>query len=412
MAQPKIIVIGAGICGVSTAIWLQRYGYQVILMDRGEPGMGASYGNAGLIAQWAVVPMTTPALWGNLPSLLFNPKSTFSLKWGYMPRLVPWLAKFLSQATDARARQTVSHLMPLLSDAVDQHKALSSGTPVAQWVVDSKISYVYRSQAGFEQDAYSWALRREVGLVPTILTGAQVAEEEPILGPTMQCMAVLEGQGHILNPGQYVKELCAYFVHGGGTFIQAEVQDFKKSNGKITAIHTDQGEFECDNAVVTSGIWSKPLMKRLGLSVPLEAERGYHVVYKNASILPKNPMLAAGKFGITPMGGNLRCAGTVELGGIEYGPSKRPIALIKSFVKDAFPELHYDGTEEWMGFRPSTTDSLPLIGQIAQSGIYTAFGHQHIGLTSGPKSGRMIADMIDGRVSNSDTSAFDPARFM
>ena len=302
--------------------------------------------------------------------------------------------------------------MPLLSDAVDQHKALSSGTPVAQWVVDSKISYVYRSQAGFEQDAYSWALRREVGLVPTILTGAQVAEEEPILGPTMQCMAVLEGQGHILNPGQYVKELCAYFVHGGGTFIQAEVQDFKKSNGKITAIHTDQGEFECDNAVVTSGIWSKPLMKRLGLSVPLEAERGYHVVYKNASILPKNPMLAAGKFGITPMGGNLRCAGTVELGGIEYGPSKRPIALIKSFVKDAFPELHYDGTEEWMGFRPSTTDSLPLIGQIAQSGIYTAFGHQHIGLTSGPKSGRMIADMIDGRVSNSDTSAFDPARFM
>ena len=412
MAQPKIIVIGAGICGVSTAIWLQRYGYQVILMDSGEPGMGASYGNAGLIAQWAVVPMTTPALWGNLPSLLFNPKSAFSLKWGYMPRLVPWLAKFLSQATDAKARQTVSHLTPLLSDAVDQHKALSSGTPVAQWVEDSKISYVYRSQAGFEQDAYSWALRREVGLVPTILTGDQVAEEEPILGPTMQCMAVLEGQGHILNPGQYVKELCAYFIHGGGTFIQAEVQDFKKSNGKITAICTDQGEFECDNAVVTSGIWSKPLMKRLGLSVPLEAERGYHVVYKNASILPKNPMLAAGKFGITPMGKNLRCAGTVELGGIEYGPSKRPIALIKSFVKDAFPELHYDGTEEWMGFRPSTTDSLPLIGQIAQSGIYTAFGHQHIGLTSGPKSGRMIADMIDGKVSNSDTSAFDPARFM
>ncbi|MDA9672653.1 FAD-binding oxidoreductase, partial [Alphaproteobacteria bacterium] len=160
MAQPKIIVIGAGICGVSTAIWLQRYGYQVILMDRGEPGMGASFGNAGLIAQWAVVPMTTPALWGNLPSLLFNPKSTFSLKWGYMPRLVPWLAQFLSQATDAKARQTVSHLMPLLSDAVDQHKALSSGTPVAQWVEDSKISYVYRSQADFEQDAYSWALRR------------------------------------------------------------------------------------------------------------------------------------------------------------------------------------------------------------------------------------------------------------
>ena len=412
MARPKIIVIGAGICGVSTAIWLQRYGYQVILMDRGEPGMGASYGNAGLIAQWAVVPMTTPTLWRKLPSLLLNSKSSFSLKWGYMPRLVPWLAKFLSHATDAKARQTVSDLLPLLSDAVDQHRALSTGTPVAQWVKDSKISYVYRSQEDFEQDAYSWALRRDVGLVPTILTGKQVAEEEPILGPAMQYMAVIEGQGHILNPGQYVKELCAYFVHEGGKFIQATVQDFKRSNGKIIAIQTDQGDFDCDNAVVTSGIWSKPLMKRLGLSVPLEAERGYHVVYKNASILPKNPMLAAGKFGITPMGNNLRCAGTVELGGIEYGPSRRPVRLIKSFVQDAFPKLEYDGIEEWMGFRPTTTDSLPLIGQIAQSGIYTAFGHQHIGLTSGPKSGRIVANMIDGKVSNNDLSAFDPARFM
>jgi D-amino-acid dehydrogenase len=122
-------------------------------------------------------------------------------------------------------------------------------------------------------------------------------------------------------------------------------------------------------------------------------------------------MLAAGKFGITPMGNNLRCAGTVELGGIEYGPSRRPVRLIKSFVQDAFPKLEYDGIEEWMGFRPTTTDSLPLIGQIAQSGIYTAFGHQHIGLTSGPKSGRIVADMIDGKVSNNDLSAFDPARF-
>jgi D-amino-acid dehydrogenase len=112
------------------------------------------------------------------------------------------------------------------------------------------------------------------------------------------------------------------------------------------------------------------------------------------------------------MRNNLRCAGTVELGGIEYGPSRRPVRLIKSFVQDAFPKLEYDGIEEWMGFRPTTTDSLPLIGQIAQSGIYTAFGHQHIGLTSGPKSGRIVADMIDGKVSNNDLSAFDPARFM
>ena len=153
-------------------------------------------------------------------------------------------------------------------------------------------------------------------------------------------------------------------------------------------------------------------MLKLGLNIPLEAERGYHVVYKNASILPRNPMMMTiGKFGVTPMGGDLRCAGTVELGGIKFGPSKAPIRLLRRRVAEAFPKMTYDETEEWLGFRPTAPDSLPLIGQLKESGVYTAFGHQHIGMTSGPKTGRLISDIINNRSPNIDMSVYDPNRF-
>jgi D-amino-acid dehydrogenase len=153
-------------------------------------------------------------------------------------------------------------------------------------------------------------------------------------------------------------------------------------------------------------------MKKLGLKVPLEAERGYHIIYKNPSQLPRNPMMiAAGKFAVNPMETGLRCAGLVEFGGIKAGPSRAPIALLRHKTREVFPDLRYDSTEEWLGFRPSTPDSLPLIGEIRNTGIYTAFGHQHIGLTAGPKTGRLVADLITDRRPNIDLSAYSPNRY-
>ncbi|MGB2409225.1 MAG: NAD(P)/FAD-dependent oxidoreductase, partial [Paracoccaceae bacterium] len=258
----------------------------------------------------------------------------------------------------------------------------------------------------------SWAMKKTAGFIPEVLTGAAVREHEPILGPAISCLAVLKGQGHILNPLGYITELAAVFAHMGGKFIQTKVQDFERSGDKIQAVLTDQGRFECEKIVVTAGIWSRALMVKLGLTVPLETERGYHVIYKNPSEMPRNPMMmTTGKFGVTPMSDGLRCAGTVELGGIELGPSKAPIKLLRRRVAEAFPKLRYEATEEWMGFRPSTPDSLPLIGELGKSGIFTAFGHQHIGLTAGPKTGRLIADIIDQRSPNMDMRPYDPQRY-
>ena len=413
MTDKPIIVIGAGIVGVSTAIWLQRAGRRVILMDKGAPGMGASYGNAGLLAQWAVVPITTPSLWRDAPKYLLDRNSALFMRWSYFPRLLPWLAKYMSHATDAGARKIVTNLIPILGDAVDQHKSLVRGTPLEKWVTDSKFSYAYRSEAHFKADAYSWALKAEAGLAPHVLLGKDVQDQEPILGPAMQCLAVLEGQGHITDPGQYVAELARFFTDQGGQVIEAEVKDLQRENGRISQVETDQGAFECSHAVITAGIWSKDLMKTLGLKVPLEAERGYHVIYETPSIMPNDPMMiTSGKFGVNPMDMGLRCAGTVELGDHHAGPSKAPFQMLRSHVKEVFPDLTYSGTQEWMGFRPSTPDSVPLIGQIGDTGIYTGFGHQHIGLTAGPKTARLIAQMIDGTPPNIDMTPYAPGRYL
>jgi D-amino-acid dehydrogenase len=412
MTDNPIIVIGAGMCGVSTAIWLQRSGHSVIVLDKGAPGMGASYGNAGLLAQWAVAPVTSPTLWREAPKLLLDPNSPLFMKWSYFPKLLPWLTQFLSHANDTGTRRIVSNLVPLLSDAVDQHKSLVRGTDLERWVCDSKFSYAYKSEAHFEADAYAWRMKELAGFTPRIVTGSDVQSCEPILSPDFQCLAVLEGQGHITNPGQYIAELMAHFVKLGGKYIQAEVRDFQKTEGRISQIETDQGTFACDRAVITAGIWSKDLMKKLGLKIPLETERGYHVIFENPSQVPRNPMMiTAGKFGVNPMETGLRCAGTVELGDHHAGPSKAPIKLLRHFAKAAFPHLTYTGTQEWMGFRPSTPDSVPLIGELGTSGIYVGFGHQHVGLTAGPKTGRLIAQMMDGITPNTDMSPYAPDRF-
>lgn len=408
----KIVVVGAGIVGVSTAIWLRRASHDVVLIDKDKPGMAASYGNAGLLAQWAVVPVTTPGLLKTAPKYLLDPSSPLFMRWSYLPKIAPWLFQFVKHANDTDARKAAQALVPIIGDSLQQHKSLVQGTSAEHRIQESNFSFAYENRKAFEKDAYGWALRRDCGYIPELIEGRAVQEEEPILGPSINLLAVLKDHGHILYPGRYVSELAQVFEDMGGRVVQGEVKDFDLSGDLIQAVETTSGRFECDKAVVTSGIWSKPLMQKLGLNVPLEAERGYHVLFKNPSQQPRNPMMmSSGKFGVTPMEDSLRCAGTVELGGIEAGPSRAPIELLRKKVAAAFPNLTYSDTEEWMGFRPSTTDSLPLIGELRATGVFTGFGHQHIGLTAGPKTGRIVADLISNTRPNIDLSPYDPMRF-
>ncbi len=413
MAKPlRIVVIGAGICGLSSAIWLRRAGHHVKLIDRDHPGAGASYGNAGLLAGWAVVPVNTPDLPKTALKYLANPRSPLFMQWRALPGMVPWLWQFLRNATPERTAYMSDHIGQIVTDSVAQHRALTRGTRAEHWIADSAFSFAYTSRKAFEKDHGSWTLRREIGIVPELIDGPAVQEAEPILAPEITCLAVLKDYGHILNPGAYMEDLGRVLEEEGGQYRRAEARDLLLEGGQITAIDTDQGRMPCDRAVLAAGIWSKPLMSKLGLKVPMVAERGYHLHFKDPSILPRNPMMITdGKFGVNPMSSGLRCAGTVELGDANDRPSRAPLELIARHVKRAFPTLTYSHAEEWLGFRSSTPDSLPLIGEIGETGVHAAFGHQHIGLTAAPKTGRIVAALIDGQPPNIDLAPYDANRF-
>lgn len=407
---PHIAIIGAGIVGVSTAIWAQRAGARVTLIDREGPAAGTSYGNAGLLAAVAVVPVAVPGLMRKAPGMLLDPNQPLFLRWSYLPRLIPWLRRFLSHARASEVDRISGALTGLLADTVDQHWSLAEGTDAAKFIKDGDWVFGYADKKAFEKDHYSWRIRRQNGYECIEMEPDAIAAYDPALigkfGYAVRCT----NHGYISDPGAYVTALADHFVAEGGVLTIADVAGFDISDGKVRTVQTQNGPIEVDHAIITAGAWSQKLGG--GAPIKLESERGYHVEFVNASVRLNSPLMhASGKFGITPMEGRLRCAGTVELGGLDLPPSTAPIELLKRNALELFPEMTYDRIDTWMGHRPSTTDSLPVIGQApAARNLWLGYGHQHIGLTGGPKTGRWLAQMVMGKNPNVDLSPFDPTR--
>ncbi|MCY4308888.1 MAG: FAD-binding oxidoreductase [Rhodobacteraceae bacterium] len=410
--KKQIIVVGSGIAGVSTALWLQRFGENVTLMDRSAPGEGTSFGNAGVLAACSITPVTAPKMVSKLPGYLLNPNFPLYVIWEKLPYIVPFLVRYLLHANDADTRRISRGLTEIVADSIMQHRNLAHGTKAEKWLHDSKYIFAYESRKAFENDGYVWSIRTGAGFEPQIVEGQEVKEILPGTGNNINLLAVMDSHGFITNPGQYVKDLAMTFREQGGTFIKAQVKDFSKSGDKISSVETDQGSFDCTDLVITAGIWSKDLMRKLGVIVPMESERGYHILLRSPSTMPPCPiMVASGKFVMTPMAMGLRCAGILEFGGLTAPPSKKPLQIIKRHVRSTYPELEWEDTEEWLGHRPAPCDSLPFIGQVGESRIYTGFGHHHIGLTSGPKTGRILAELIANNQFMIDISPYFPRRF-
>ncbi|MGR3614719.1 MAG: NAD(P)/FAD-dependent oxidoreductase [Paracoccaceae bacterium] len=409
-----IAVIGAGIVGVSTAIWLLRDGFDVVLIDRDGPAAGASQGNAGLLASCACVPVTGPGLIQKAPGMLLNPEQPLFLKWGYLPKLAPWLVRFLSNANAADTTRIASAVAGVVGDSLSDHLALASGTGAEKWIVPSDYAFLYPNRAAFEKESFGWSLRRENGFQWDELEGNAIREWEPAFSPDLRFATRLGNHGRITSPGDYVRDLASHMQDQGGRLVLSEVDDLVRENGKVTGVRAGGDTIPCDAAVLTTGVWSGPLAKKLGINIPLEAERGYHIELWDPSFMPNTPaMVTSGKFVATPMEGRLRLAGVVELGGTKAGPSRAPLELLKRNVATAFPGLQWKEMTEWMGFRPSTPDSIPVIGAIpGLKGAYAGFGHQHIGLTAGPKTGRLLAQIIAGRQPNMDMAPYSPDRFV
>ncbi|WP_171128662.1 MULTISPECIES: FAD-binding oxidoreductase [unclassified Ruegeria] len=411
--QKTIAIIGAGIVGVSTAIWLQRDGHKVILIDKAGPGEGTSYGNGGVLASCSVVPVTVPGLLKKAPGMLFDPMQPLFLKWGYLPKLLPWLTRYLKHANAEDADRIAAALTPIVGDSLNDHTALAQGTGAEKWIAPSDYMYVYDDRAHFESDAFGWRIRRKNGVKWQELEGQEFHDFDPIYGPQIGFAAKMAEHGHIKDPGRYIKDLAGHVKAQGGQIIRAEVQAIVHESGRVTAVKAGGQQIECDAAVLTAGVWSGPLAKSLGISVPLETERGYHLELIEPSAMPRCPaMIASGKFVATPMEGRIRLAGIVEFGGLEAEPSPAAFDLLRKNAKAAFPGLTWREESEWMGHRPAPADSIPVIGDVpGTDGAFMGFGHHHIGLTGGPKTGRLLAQMIAGRNPNMDVSAYAPARF-
>ncbi|NNE89376.1 MAG: FAD-dependent oxidoreductase [Silicimonas sp.] len=412
-AKRTVAIIGAGIVGVSTAIWCLRDGHDVILIDKKGPAEGTSFGNGGVLASCAVVPVTVPGLLKKAPQMLFDPNQPLFMKWSYLPKLAPWLIKYMRTANADAVHKRAAALTPIIGDSLADHQALAAGTGAEKWIRPSDYLYVYRDRPHFDSDAFGWNVRAQNGFTWETLEGKAFTDFDPCFHPKFGFATKMENHGRIADPGQYVKDLASYATLQGAKLLIGDVSDIVRANGAVTGVRVGGETVACDAAVVATGAWSGPLAKKLGLNVPLESERGYHLELWEPSVMPRAPvMIAEGKFVATPMDGRLRLAGVVEFGGLDAPRSRAPFALLERNIRDAIPGLTWKETREWMGHRPSISDSIPLIGEApGLKGAYLGFGHDHVGLTGGPKTGRLLAQLISKRNPNIDLAPYSPARF-
>ena len=414
----RIAIVGAGIIGVSTAIWLQRAGAAVDLIDRRPPGEGASFGAAGVLAASAVAPVTVPGALSKAPRMLLDRSGPLFLRWRALPRLAPWLLRYAAHCNAADAARCADALRPLIADTLAEHQALSAGTGAERYVVPGDYLYLYRDRAAFEADRAAWELRRRAGFAWETLEGPALRAHDPVFAEDQRFAARLGGHGRITDPGAYVAALAAHAEREGARLIRAEVADVRRAGEAVTGLRLRSGDgseqtLDCAAVVIAAGAWSRPLSRALGLRPPLESERGYHLELWEPTVTPAAPtMIASAKVVATPMEGRLRLAGVVEFGGLEAGPSKGPRRLLRRQARAIFPGLAWRAEREWMGHRPATADSIPVIGPVPGApGAWVGFGHHHVGLTAGPATGRLLAGMISGARANVDVAPYDPARF-
>lgn len=344
--------------------------------------------------------------------MLFDPDQPLFLKWSYLPRLLPFLRRYLRHANAASVDRISAALSQLLHDAPDQHMALAKGTAAEQYLTPADYLFTYTNKEAFEKDHYTWEIRRRNGSPFVELDADAIAAQDPVLAGRFGYGVRCPGHGQVTDPGAYVHALAAECEARGGRFLKADVLDLDLQDGICTGLRTNAGVLQADRYVVALGAWSGTLARKLGVKVPMESERGYHVEFLNPSITLKTTvMVASGKFVMNSMLGRLRCAGVVEFGGLDAPASAAPFALLRRQVADLFPELTYDRVDEWMGHRPATADSIPVIGISPNaSNVLLGYGHHHVGLTGGPKTGRWLAQIVAGQPINTDLAAYAPDR--
>jgi D-hydroxyproline dehydrogenase len=408
----EIAVIGAGVIGLAIAHRLASNGREVLVIDPAEPGSGASYGNAGTIADYAVQPVGTPDVLRNLPALLFNRDSPLAIRKAALVTLAPWLIRFLRQSLPGPARRNALALANLLADAAPRWDRLAADIGGAGLLQNRGCLYMFETVADRRATEADMAFRRDLGVQADLVSPDTLAALEPGLPPMPGGGVLFPGARFMTDPGRIVGMLAVAVERKGARFLRDAAIGLIRCPGHVRIMTKSGNSVNARTAIIAAGAHSRALAAMAGDRVPLDTERGYHLEFDGQQArLTRPACLTSRGFYICPMQGRLRIAGTVELGGLAAPPSQNRLDRLLEGARRVFPNLPAP-SRSWMGFRPSIPDSLPVIGASrGGSDIIHAFGHGHLGLTLAPVTADIVTALVAGRPADRDISAVSPLRF-
>ena len=410
--RSSIGVIGAGIQGVCISLCLIKKGFEVTLIDREDPGKeSASYGNAGHFSPYASVPVNRPDILADVSTMLLSSTGPLALKWNYVPKMIPWFIKFIKNCSKKNMLHTTKYMHQILDLALPAYDELFEDINVSELVESKGIIYFWTNK-DLKSRELEINMREELGVKQQLLTPHEIHDLEPHIKQIYHGGVLYPNARHTRNPKKVLLKLFDLFIKKGGHFEKQNVQSISFTTDNKPVIKTNLNFYNFDKAVIACGAFSKKITDQLGEKIPLDTERGYHVHFKGHDHLLTRPVIFLNRgFGITPMEQGLRVVGTVEFGGLDNPVSKKRILNLVNNAKYLFPELteHHD---EWLGFRPTLPDFLPVMGPSKNyKNLFYSFGHHHLGWTLGAISGKIVSGMIAGENTNLDLSAYNSTRF-
>ncbi|PSJ55996.1 hypothetical protein C7I84_21935 [Mesorhizobium ephedrae] len=412
----KVTVIGAGIVGVCSANYLLKQGFEVEVIDPALPGSEdqCSYGNAGGICPGSCIPNSMPGVLKNVPKWLMDPEGPLYVRLAYLPHALPWLLRFLAASRKSRVEEIAAAMRSLHRYTFDCYEPLMKEAGCEELLQKRGQLFVYESEDGPAKGAYGLSLRRNHGVRVEILDADQIRQLEPALAPIFKSAVYLPEQGQCPNPGRLVARLAEHAARQGARFIRARVRGFETGPNGASAVLLEGGERRpVDQVVLAAGAWSAELARQLGDRIPFETERGYHVMIGGAETgLRIQTISADRKFVASPMEEGLRIAGNVEFSGLKMPPNFfRADALLRQ-ARPMFRKPIEGEVKRWMGHRPGTPDSIPVIDRARHApNVIYAFGHGHQGLIAGSVTGRVVAEMAAGQKTLIDLTPFKAGRF-
>lgn len=407
-----IVVIGAGIVGATCALTLRRRGHNVTLVDRDAPGMGCSFGNGGAISPDFCVPMSMPGMLRRVPRWLTDPLGPLSLDWRHVPRALPWLMRWIAAGRPERVRPISAAMRALHAPALDLYQELL-GERYDTLIEKTGQLYVWRNANASPSEEIARQLRQSHGIAVRTLSPQEIRQIDPELAPGFVRGLYFPENAHTVDPLGLVEAIVKLFVQSGGTLVRDEVRAFELRQKQAVHAVCTNSILKADSFVLAAGLASATLAARLGDRIPMQAERGYHAMLPDPKVRPKVKIGNRDQmFGLTPMRAGVRISGTVVITDPSEPADMRRATTLLTNAKRMYPGLNDTGATFWMGDRPSTPDSLPVIDRARRaSNVIYAFGHGHSGLSGAPMTGQLVANLVTGEQPGIDIAPLRRNRF-